>query len=112
MLIYHITEQKAWQHAQANGVYTAPSLSSEGFIHASTLEQVVGTANFLFRGQSDLVLLVIDASKLTHELRFEEAPGTNQKFPHIYGPLNFNAVQKVVAFPHTPQGDFTLPSDL
>jgi uncharacterized protein (DUF952 family) len=112
MLIYHITQRSAWEQAKANGQYTAPSLSTEGFIHASTLEQVIGTANLLFHGQSGMVLLVIDGQRLEHELRYEEAPGTGQKFPHLYGPLNLDAVLKVVEFPHGDQGDFSLPLNL
>ena len=43
-LLLHITERAAWARAQAEGRYTAPSLDSEGFIHASTPAQVVATA--------------------------------------------------------------------
>ena len=112
MLIYHITPRAAWEQAKVDGQYTAPSLSTEGFIHASTLEQVIGTANLLFHGQNDLVLLVIDSARLKHELRYEESHGAGQKFPHIYGPLNLDAIRKVVEFPHGAQGAFSLPSDL
>lgn len=112
MLIYHITEYTAWQQALVNGEYRAPSLATEGFIHASTLEQVVGTANLIFHGQDGLILLVIDSTRLKHELRFEESHGPGQKFPHIYGPLNLDAVQKVVEFPHGDEDAFTLPADL
>lgn len=112
MVIYHITQHAAWEDALFRGVYRAQSLETEGFIHASTLEQVIGTANLLFHGQPGLVLLVIDPGRLQAELRYEIAPGTGQKFPHIYGPLNLDAVERVVAFPPGPQGSFGLPSDL
>lgn len=112
MPIYHITERTEWENAITLGEYKAPSLTEEGFIHASTLEQVIGTANLLFHGWSGLVLLVIDPDRLKSELRYELAPNTGQKFPHIYGPLNIDAVERVVAFPPGTQGAFSLPSDL
>ena len=43
--IFHITTREAWRQAVAVGRYTAPSLDKEGFIHCSTHEQVVETAN-------------------------------------------------------------------
>jgi len=108
-LIYHITPRIEWKNAQTTGPYTADSLSTQGFIHASTREQVVGTGNYLFLGQKDLVLLCIDTERLDSELRYEFAPGTDQKFPHIYGPLNLNAVIDVVDFIPGTDGKFSLP---
>lgn len=112
MPIYHITERIEWENAKTHGEYRAPSLAEEGFIHASTLEQVIGTANLLFHGRLGLVLLVIDIERLKPELRYETAPGTGQKFPHIYGPLNLDAVQRVIAFSPGVQGAFSLPPEL
>ena len=49
-IILHICSHSAWNDAQIKGHYRAESLDTEGFIHCSTREQVVGTANLLFRG--------------------------------------------------------------
>jgi uncharacterized protein (DUF952 family) len=112
MPIYHITQLAEWEKTITLGQYSTPSLLTEGFIHASTLEQVISTANMLFHGQSGLVLLVIDTKRLKPELRYELAPGTDQKFPHIYGALNLDAVEQVVAFPPGAQGAFNLPPEI
>jgi uncharacterized protein (DUF952 family) len=61
--VFHITTRDAWTAAAAEGTYTTPSLASEGFIHCSARDQVVDTANRLFRGQAGLVLLCIDGAK-------------------------------------------------
>jgi uncharacterized protein (DUF952 family) len=53
---------------------------------------VQGVLQRYFAGQKDLVKLTIDISKLTHELKWELAPSVNEEFPHIYGPLNVDAV--------------------
>ena len=89
--IFHITSQEAWQQAMREGVYRTASLAAEGFIHCSEHEQVAETANRIFQGQKGLVLLEIEPEKLHAPLRYE-ASFEGQRFPHIYGPLNINAV--------------------
>ncbi len=114
MVIYHITAREAWEQAKTIGHYSAPSLQTEGFIHASTLEQVEGTANLLFRGQPGLVLLVIDGEKLHPMLRFDPVTthGGVTEFPHIYGPINLSAVIEIIDFDPEPDGSFSLPQQL
>jgi uncharacterized protein (DUF952 family) len=58
---------------------------------------VVATAQRFFQGQKDLVLLEIDPRKLTSRLVYEDS-AIHGKFPHIYGPLNVDAVIKVEPF--------------
>jgi uncharacterized protein (DUF952 family) len=108
-MILHITGRADWENAQALGVYRLDTLASEGFIHCSTLEQVLGPANDLYRGRNDLVLLVIDPGRLTARLVYEDCYETGQPFPHIYGPLNLDAVTRVVPFPPLADGTFELP---
>jgi len=101
-LIFHIAERKAWELAQAAGQYVAESLANEGFIHCSTRAQVLETANRYYRGRSGLLLLCIDPAKLSSELTYEPAavpagsdaviaPRT-EWFPHVYGPLQIDAI--------------------
>mgnify|MGYP003620537196 CR=1 FL=1 len=109
-MILHITSHADWKKAQALGDYRLNTLETEGFIHCSTSEQVLGPANEFYRGRSDLVLLVIDPARLAAELIYEDCYETGMAFPHIYGPLNLDAVTKVVPFPPRPDGTFELPS--
>lgn len=111
-LILHITTQEAWATAVAHGTYTADSLESEGFIHCSAPEQVLMPANAMFKGQTNLVLLCLDSRKINARLVYEDCYESGHQFPHIYGPLNLDAVAAVVAFPPQPDGSFTLPPDL
>lgn len=110
--ILHITTPSAWAEAQQQGQYTADSLPTEGFIHCSTPAQVVYVANDRFRGRDDLILLVITAHLVQPAIVYEDCYETGQQFPHIYGPLNLNAVTQVLAFPPDENGLFTLPSTL
>ncbi|MFZ1398344.1 MAG: DUF952 domain-containing protein [Candidatus Promineifilaceae bacterium] len=112
MTILHITTENEWQTAVAAGQYRADSLESEGFIHCSTIQQVLMPANQMYAGRSDLILLTIDPAKLTAKLVYEDCYETGHQFPHIYGPLNLDAVTGFVAFPPNPDGTFSLPAGL
>jgi uncharacterized protein (DUF952 family) len=95
-MIYHIVPHSLWQTALTQGFYEAESLATEGFIHASKESQVKGVLERYYQGQTGLLLLHIDESKLTAELKYELAPSVNEEFPHIFGRLNTNAVNKAV----------------
>lgn len=111
-LILHITTYKAWVGAMASGRYEAESLRREGFIHCSTRQQVIGVANSAFHGQHGLVLLCIDADLVEAEIRYEDCYETGKEFPHIYGPLNTDAVMQVLPLLPDTDGKFSLPPAL
>ncbi len=105
--IYHLTTRAAWADANTLGEYTVDSQASLGFIHCSTASQVLRVANAYYPGCTDLVLLEIDTSCLRAEVRWE--PGTDRPeelFPHIYGPLNLQAVSRVFTLSPEVDGQF------
>jgi uncharacterized protein (DUF952 family) len=102
--IVHICAQADWRAAQAQGVYRPSSLAQEGFIHFSRPDQAVATANRYYAGQGGLVLLWVDTAQLQGELRWE-ASG-QEFFPHLYGPLDCDAVSASTDFPPDPDGVF------
>lgn len=100
--ILHILKRTAWEAALREGVYRPDSLRSEGFIHCSTPEQLIRTANLYFAGHSDLVVLNIDPALVHAPLRWELPHTSESPFPHIYGALNLDAVigiQTLIAGP-------------
>jgi len=109
-LILHCTHRSAWDAALTRGTYTAASLATEGFIHFSTIEQIIGSANRFYRGQSDLVLLCVDADRLLAKVVHENLEGGTVLFPQLYGPVNLDAVLAVVDFPCEADGTFRLPA--
>jgi uncharacterized protein (DUF952 family) len=110
-VILHLSNAALWAKAQTTGCVITPSLAEEGFIHCSTLEQVEATANRIFRGSGELVLLVVDPAALTAPLKWERATDVGEDFPHVYGPLNVEAVVRVVAMPEGPEG-YVVPEAL
>lgn len=117
-MILHITSKQEWLTAQTRGEYVAPSLESEGFIHCSTDRQVINVANAFYRGQTGLVLLVLDEAKIKPEVKWEAPAGPKSDsiseadlFPHVYGPINLDAVASVPDFePDSVSGAFSSPN--
>jgi uncharacterized protein (DUF952 family)/quercetin dioxygenase-like cupin family protein len=94
-VIFHITTRSAWEAARASGRYEAPSLAAEGFIHLSDLDQVAGVAEARFSGEDDIVVLCAAADRLEAPLIYETSDAGEETFPHLYGPLNLDAVLAV-----------------
>ena len=111
-IIYHITYQEDWDTAVAKGEYFAESLMDEGFIHCSTKEQILIPANEMYRWQFGLILLKIEQDAVKPKIVYEDCYETGQEFPHIYGPLNVDAVEGTIAFPPNEDGTFSLPAGL
>ncbi len=87
--VFHIAPAEAWAAAQKTGTYEPESLRTEGFIHCSDEDQVYDVANERFSGRTDLLLLRIPKHDVEAEIRYEGG------FPHIYGPLDVDAVHYV-----------------
>jgi uncharacterized protein (DUF952 family) len=116
-MILHILRRDEWELALRQGSYRPLSLDAEGFIHCSTIDQATDTANLLFRGATDLLLLRIDETRLAATLKFEVPASAHDargsaRFPHIYGPLNLDAVIEAVEFPCDADGSFQLPAQI
>ena len=109
-VIYHLAPRAAWEAAAQTGEYRSDTLATEGFIHCSTAAQVGPVAERFFAGRDDLVLLHIRADRLTAELRYESPDRSphGEHFPHIYGPLNLDAVQQVTKFRRLAAGGWPL----
>jgi len=119
-MIYHITSRSSWSVARQRGEYQAESLETEGFIHCSTSAQVLPVVEKFYKGQHGLLLLMIDPALLTSDLKWEPPSGgtpppgvpEGDLFPHIYGPINLDAVVKAVDLESQPDGNYNLPVDL
>jgi len=118
-MIYHVTSRSAWSEARQSGEYRAESLETEGFIHCSTEAQVLPVVEKFYMGQRGLLLLTIDPALLSSDLKWEPPSGGSPPpgvaegdlFPHIYGPLNLDAVVKAVDLESNPDGHYNLPMD-
>lgn len=108
--IYHLAPRRVWADRSPSVDYAPPTLATEGFIHCTAeSERLPAVANAFYRDDADeYIILVIDPTRVTAEIRWELADG--HVFPHIYGALNRNAVVDVVPFPRSPGGEFLSPT--
>lgn len=105
-LLVHVCTPGEWHAARIAGELRPESLSTAGFIHLSTCEQVHLPANRLFAGRTDLIVLCVQRAALTAPLQWEPGvPGDPEAmvFPHLYGPLPAEAVLWVQ--PYLPAAD-------
>ena len=109
--IYHITSQSEWERAIREGTYRPASMATEGFIHASTAGQVVGSANRFFRGRDGLIVLRIDLERLKAPVDWAASPDSDLPFPHVVGDLNLDAVIGIIPMEPGPDGEFAAPID-
>ena len=98
-IIYHLAFRADWEAGLAAGEYRAPSLVEEGFIHASgDEEQMLRVAARLFVGRDDLLALNVDTDKLPNDSPVIREPArSGEIYPHVYGPINPDAVVQVRA---------------
>jgi glutathione S-transferase len=114
-VIYHIARAADWEAAAAAGEYRVSTLGrtleQEGFVHASFAEQVGGVAEAYYAGVPEpLVLLSIDESRLSSPWRVEPVPGVPEGYPHVYGPIDADAVLSVTPLTRDGNGHLVLPA--
>ena len=100
-VLVHLCSAADWRAAQESGEHRPESLDENGFVHLSTPEQVHLPANRLYARRTDLVLLRIDAARLTSPVRWEPGAATDPDamvFPHLYGALPVGAVINITPY--------------
>ena len=108
-MIYHMCPAQAWAAAVDAGQYrgTADDLR-DGFIHFSTAAQIAESARRHRAGQSGLVLVAVESSRLGDRLKWEKSRG-GDLFPHVYGALHPAEADSVRPLPLGPDGEHVFP---
>jgi uncharacterized protein (DUF952 family) len=102
---YHLTPEPVWA-AQADAAeYRPESFAEEGFIHCTDGEvNLLAVANAYYQADHrPYVVLDIDPTKLTSPITYEDP---DRIYPHIYGPLNRDAVLAVRRAVRLADGSF------
>lgn len=95
-VIFHLTTVDEWERAQDRGVYMPDAFEKDGFIHCSNQNQLEGVIQRHFPEHENLVKLVIDPARVLQPIKYEQNATKTDEFPHIYGPLNVEAVTQIV----------------
>ncbi len=111
-IIYKICPETLWRAAEKAGRFDgAPIDLADGYIHFSTAGQARETAAKHFAGQSDLLLVAVDAGALGDALKWEVSRG-GALFPHLYAPLDLATVLWVKPLPLGADGVHVFPAEM
>lgn len=106
-IIYHLVPREYWEAQPADRPYAPADYAREGFIHCTQgAAQIAVVANRYYRNdRREWLVLSLDEQALAAELKYE--PGSDGLlYPHIYGPLNRDAVREVRVMPRAGDGTF------
>lgn len=93
VLVYHIVLPEVWD-AFDTDLYRAPSLETEGFIHCSFADQLDTVIKRYYSGAKRVVVLEVETDGLMSRV-LKEPSTNNEIYPHIYGPINRDAIVSV-----------------
>lgn len=109
--IFHIVAEPDWRAACDEGSYRPPSLEQEGFVHFSYRDQVARTANARFGGRDDLLVIEVDPARLADPVVDEDLYGSDEEFPHVYGPIPTTAAVAEHRLSRTSDEQFSFQPD-
>jgi uncharacterized protein (DUF952 family) len=111
-ILYHITATDYFAKMLTTDSYLPPGYAQDGFIHCTRgVDLLVLVANRHFKNVTgEFLMLVIDPQRLTAPLKYEALDrALPYPFPHIYGPLNRDAIIEVVKMIRAADGTFLAP---
>ncbi len=102
---YHLTPEAVWSAQREGDAYRPEAFEADGFIHCTDGEvNLLAVANTFYQGDKrPHVVLVIDLDRVASPVRYEDPAGI---YPHIYGPLNPDAVIEVRRAVRLADGSF------
>ncbi len=109
MAIYKIFRPMEWAALVHDGETPgAPVDVADGYVHFSTAAQALETAQKHFAGETGLMVLSVDETRLGEALRWESSRG-GQLFPHLYRALRLADVTWARPMGTAPDGSHSLP---
>jgi uncharacterized protein (DUF952 family) len=115
-LIHHLATAERYRALPPDAPYLPEGFETDGFIHCTTDPAVlVHVANMFMKAiPGEVLVLVIDPERVTSEVRLEapappappDSPLAAVMFPHIYGPLNRDAIVAVRTAQRSADGTF------
>ncbi|QRG65120.1 DUF952 domain-containing protein [Brevibacillus choshinensis] len=100
--IYCLVPKEYWEQWEIREHYLPRDYEQEGFIHATKGDELLGkVANRVYKEyEGELLVLVVDEHKTTSPIKYEQAKD-GLLYPHIYGPLNHDAIVDVKSMQRT-----------
>ena len=110
-LAYHGTPKTYFDSLDSSQPYVPEPFGREGFIHTTEGREAVAiTLTRYYKSiAGPWVVLYIDQDRVTSPIRYDDPA---EVFPHIYGPLNRDAIVAVRNIGRAPDGTFLKPEIL
>lgn len=108
--IYHLVPAERWRSWPATESYLPAEYDADGFVHCTQGDDLMlQVANRFYQQQpGEFLLLVLDPDVLTSPLIWEQPEDTLAPlFPHIYGPINREAIVGERSLLRAADGTFT-----
>ena len=103
--LYHILSSNDWSEKSEED-YLPQDFDEEGFIHLSTEQQLLDTANRHFRQEQSLRVLEVNPSGLEKILVFEHIGEAIEAYPHLYQSLPQKNIVQCFVLENSPLGFF------
>lgn len=104
-LTYHATPKGYFDSLDPDEPYLPEGFEADGFVHctdgAEALSMVLTT--YYKDEPGDWVVLHLDADRITSPVRYDDPA---EIFPHVYGPINRDAIVEVRDIPRDADGAF------
>ena len=102
---YHLVPRDHWESRDPGADYLPEPFEEEGFIHTTHQpEELIAVANRYYRDDPrPYLVLHIDVSRVRAPIAIEDPGG---RYPHIYGPLNRDAIVAVTEVERDKGGAF------
>lgn len=98
MNILHVMSCENWKHVSVLEKWDLGYIERIGYIPCctdDTLKFVVSYYKSRYR-LDELALLIIDSDKITSKIKNEEWLNSGNFYPHVYGPINNNAIIETI----------------
>ncbi|MGH2557517.1 MAG: DUF952 domain-containing protein [Thermomicrobiales bacterium] len=102
---FHMTPREVWNAQAAGPHYQPEAYEADGYIHCTDVEgNLPRVANDFYSGDArEQIVLVIDVRRIEAVVKYEDP---ECMFPHIYGPLNVDAVMARRSMEREPGGAY------
>jgi uncharacterized protein (DUF952 family) len=110
MLIFKIVPRVEWEKV-TDAYHGSAHDQADGFLHFSTRPQLAETLRRYYAGQTDLMLVAVEAGALGPALKWEHSPSRGEDFPHLFGALPRTAVLWTAPLNRNADGEFAIPEN-
>ena len=108
-LTLHLVPQATWDAHDPTVPYLPAAYPRDGFVHCTDgdAEMVVVANRFYAADPRPFLLLTIDLERTGSPWRFDDP---EQRYPHVYGPIDTASVVEVRRMARSEDGAFTGPA--